>query len=52
MGKTVRGSSAGTWMGNSTELGMSLVHRKQGLCFSVFVDDITKAGRKQNVAPM
>ena len=28
------------------------VHRKQGLFFSVYVDDIKMAGKKQNVAPM
>ena len=29
-----------------------LVHRKEGLFLSVYVDDIKMAGRKQNVAPM
>ena len=28
------------------------VHRKQGLCLSVCVDDINKVGKKQNMAPM
>ena len=28
------------------------VHRKQGLCLSVYVDDIKMAGRRQNTAPM
>ena len=34
-----------------TGSGMS-VHRKQGLFFSVYVDDIKMAGKKQNMAPM
>ena len=29
-----------------------LVHRKEGLFLSVYVDDIKKAGRKQNLTPM
>ena len=40
-------------MGKSTELGMSIVHRKQRLFLSVYVDDGIKiAGKKQNMAPM
>ena len=45
-------SSIGTWMGQSTELGMSFVHRKPGSFLSVYVDDIKKVGKKQNMAPM
>ena len=45
--KTVRRSSIGTWMGKSTELGMSFFHRKQRLFFSVYVNDIKMAGTKQ-----
>ena len=33
-------------MGNSTELDMSSVHRKQGLCLLVYVDAYYK-GRKK-----
>ena len=51
-GKTRWGSSSVTWTGKSSELGMSLVHRKQGLFLSVFVDDIKMDGREQNMAPM
>ena len=29
-----------------------LVHRKQGLFLSVYVDDFEMAGKKQNMAPM
>ena len=49
--RTVRRQSIGNWMGQSTELGMS-VHRKQGLFLSVYVDDIKMVGNKQNMAPM
>ena len=31
LGKTVRGSSAGAWMGESTELGMSMSSSKTGI---------------------
>ena len=33
-------------MGESTDLGMFFVHRKQGLFLSVYVDDIKMAGKE------
>ena len=39
MGETIRRSFIGTWMGENSELGM-------------YVDDIKKAGNKQNMARM
>ena len=45
MGRTVRGSSVGTWMGKSAELGMSVCSSK--LFLSVYVDEIKMAGKKQ-----
>ena len=41
-----------TWMGKSTELGMSLFIENKGLFLSVYVDDIKMAERRQNMAPM
>ena len=46
MGKTVRGSPNGTWMGESTEFGMSVCSSEAR------VDDMKIAGRKQHMAPM
>ena len=51
MGKTVRGSSAGTLMGKSAEMGMLVCSSKQGFS-SEYVDDIKMAGKKQNMALM
>ena len=50
VGKTVRGSSFGTWMGKVPNWECLFVHRKQGLFLSVYVDDIRMAGRTQNMA--
>ena len=52
VGKAVRRSSLGAWMGKSTELGVSVCPRKQGLFLPVYVDDIKMAGRMQNMVPM
>ena len=46
VGKTVRVSFNGTWMGKSSELGMPLCPSKQGLFLSVYVDDKNWLERK------
>ena len=51
VGKTVRGSSAGTGMGKGSELSMSLfVENKDHSCHYTWM--IRKSGKKQNMAPM
>ena len=52
VGKTVRKSIDGTWLGKSTKLGMLIRSQKTKLFLSVYVDDIRMAGKKQNSAPM
>ena len=52
MGKTIRRSSVGTWMGKRTKLGMSVCSSKTKVIFSVHVDDIKMTRNKQNSAPM
>ena len=42
VGKTIRGSVLGTWMGKVPNWECLFVHRKQGLLLSVCVDDIKK----------
>ena len=52
MGKAIRKSIAGTWMGKSTNWECLFVHRTQ-LFLSVYVVDLKKlAGNKQNLALM
>ena len=41
-----------TWMGKSTSLRMSIVHRKQRWFLSVYVYYTKTSGQKQSVAPM
>ena len=45
VGKTVRSSSIGTWVGKKYRIGNVFAHRKQGLLLSVYVDDIKMAGQ-------
>ena len=52
MGKTILGSSTGTWMEKVPISECLFVHRKQGLLLSVFVDDIKTVGRKQRMPPL
>ena len=52
MGKAIRESSVGTRLGKSFKLGKFYVNREKGLFFSVHVDDIKQAGKKQNIDPM
>ena len=52
MGKAIWESPIETWMGESSELGMSRsLHREEGLFLSACVDDIKLAGKKQNIGP-
>ena len=51
MGKAIWENSIATRLGESFPLGM-IVHREKGLFFSVYVDDIKLAGKKQNIDPM
>ena len=40
-------------MGENSKMGnVSFVHREKGLFFSLYVDDIKLAGKKQNLDPM
>ena len=48
---TLLGCSVGTWMGKIQNWECVFGHRKQGLCFSVYADDIKMAGKKQNMGP-
>ena len=50
MGKTVRKSIDGTWLGKIPNWKCLFVHRK--IFLSVHVDDINMAGKKQNLAPV
>ena len=52
MGKAMRESSIGTRLGRVPNWECSYVHRERGLFLSVYVDDIKKAGKKQNIDPM
>ena len=52
MGKTVRKSTDGTWLGKSTKLGMLIRSQKKDFFLSVYVEDIELIGKKQNVSPM
>ena len=52
LGKTIRGSSIGIWMGKISNWECLFVHRNQGLLLPVYVDDVTRAGKEQNMAPM
>ena len=52
MGKTIRKSIDGTWLGKIPKWECLFVHRKQKLFLSVYVDDIKMARKKQNLAPM
>ena len=52
VGKTVRGSSVGAWMGRVPNWECLFVHREKGLFLSVYVDHIKKSGKKQNMALM
>ena len=52
MGKAIRENSEEARLGKSFQLGMSIRAPKEGLFLSVFVDDITLAGKKQNMNPI
>ena len=53
MGKAIRESSIETWLGKKVPNWECLiVQREKGLFFSVYVDDILLAGKKQNIDPM
>ena len=52
IGKTNPRSFLWIWVGESTELGMSVCSSETWVILSVYVDDIKMAGKKQNMAPM
>ena len=52
VGKTVRGSLNGTWIGKVRIWDVCLFIEKQGLSLSVCVDDIKLSGKKLKMAPM
>ena len=52
MGKAIRESSFGKRMGKSSKLGVLVVNREKKLFFSVYVDGIMMAGKKQTLDPM
>ena len=52
VGKAIRQNSIGARLGKSSQLVMLIRAPWKGLFLSVYVDDITLAGKKQNVDPM
>ena len=52
MGKAIRRTSVGIWLGKVPKWECLFGRRKHGLFLSVYVDDIKMAGKKQNMAPM
>ena len=51
LGKTVRKSIDGTWLGKSTNLGMLIRSQETQLCLSVFVDDIKNGQKEAEFSP-
>ena len=52
MGKAIRKTNFGSRMGNISRLGMPVCESTIRIVLSVYVDDMTLAGKKQNIDPM